>query len=191
MPNQPQPEGEAGAPGCGGRCWVWGSQFLRVVSGELVRKRCGSSSQDEQVCICVCTSGYLRLYVWGSKSNHSPSNSNSGPNLGCWLTISPSPTTELIALVLGHFFATFQAVGPLRLEMWGQPSTCRQPHFSTALMDNGTLQCERGVTPTHPLEPANLWEWSDPGGLNSETMQVQSALWSWTNLSPKPQISHS
>lgn len=69
------------------------------------------------MCICVCTSGYLRLYVSisGSKSNHSPSSSNTGPNLGCCLTISPSLTTELIALVLGHFFATFQAVGPL----WG------------------------------------------------------------------------
>lgn len=58
-------------------------------------------------------------------------------------------------------------------------------------MDNGTFQYEREVTPTDPLGAANLWEWSDPGGLNSETLQVQSSLWSWTNLNPKPQISHS
>lgn len=64
MPNQPQPEGGAGAPGFGGRWLSLGkSGSERFSIGELVRKRCGSSSQDEQVCICVCTSGYLRLYV--------------------------------------------------------------------------------------------------------------------------------
>lgn len=56
-------------------------------------------------------------------------------------------------------------------------------------MDNGTLQYES----SHPNPPlrAALVEWSDPGGLNSETLQVQFSLWSWTNLNPKPWISHS
>lgn len=63
MPNQPQPEGDVGAPGCRGRWLSLGKSDSENCFWELVRKGCGRSSQDEQVCICLCTSGYLRLYV--------------------------------------------------------------------------------------------------------------------------------
>lgn len=90
MLGQPQPEGETG----GSRLLAETKKsYLGVSVGWGGWSGVGTAVQARvNRCICVSAPGHSRLYVqghgWGDYS-HYPTSSNTGPNFGCCLTISP------------------------------------------------------------------------------------------------------